>query len=113
MHFEMAFDENLAERVRLIFAGRPDVAERRMFGGLAFMVRGHMCVGISGTKLMARVGPAAYEEALAQPHARHMDFTSKPLRGYVYVLADGLTDDASLHGWVAACERFVATLPAK
>ena len=77
----MAFDEGLAERLRGIFAGQMDVAEKKMFGGLAFMVRGSMCVGVTGDELMARVGPDQYDEALTLPHARHMHFTGKRMKG--------------------------------
>jgi TfoX/Sxy family transcriptional regulator of competence genes len=109
----MAFDEGLAERLREQFGGRHDVAEKRMFGGLAFMVRGHMCVGILGDTLMARVGPAEYEVALREPQARPMDFTGRPMKGYVYVAPAGFEEDAALAGWVACCLSFNGTLPPK
>lgn len=109
----MAFDEGLAERLRDEFGGRHDVAEKRMFGGLAFMVRGHMCVGILGDTLMARVGPAEYEAALREPQARPMDFTGRPMKGYVYVAPAGFEEDAALTAWVARCLRFNAGLPPK
>jgi TfoX/Sxy family transcriptional regulator of competence genes len=89
------------------------VGEKRMFGGLAFLERGLMVVGVSGGSLMARVGPAAHPDALAQPHARPMDFTGRPMTGYVYVDPAGLASDADLRRWVDRCRRFVATLPAK
>ena len=109
----MAFDEGLAERLREQFGGRHDVAEKRMFGGLAFMVRGHMCVGILGDTLMARVGPVEDEAALREPQVRPMDFTGRPMKGYVYVAPAGFEEDAALAGWVARCLRFNATLPPK
>ena len=109
----MAYDERLASRLRQIFAGRADVVEKKMFGGLAFMVGGYMCCGVTDSMLMARVGPAQYEDALAHPDARIMDFTGRPLKGYVYVLPAGLEADDALHGWVERCEQFVATLPPK
>lgn len=107
----MAFDAGLAERLRELFAGLPDVRERRMFGGLALMWRGHMCVGIVGDTLMVRVGPAAHEAALARPYARPMDFTGRPLRGYVYVAPEGFAEDAALAAWVEAARTCVAALP--
>jgi TfoX/Sxy family transcriptional regulator of competence genes len=81
----MAFDPELAERVRTVLAGRPDITERRMFGGLAFLVDGKMFIGIRNASLMARVGPQRHEDALALPHVRPMDFTGRPMKGYVYV----------------------------
>ncbi|WP_369959963.1 TfoX/Sxy family protein [Pseudomonas benzenivorans] len=92
----MAYDEGLAERLREALQGQADITERKMFGGMAFMVRGHMCVGILGDVLMARVGPGAYEQALALPHVRPMDFTGRPMRGYVFVDPPGIAEDADL-----------------
>lgn len=84
-----------------------------MFGGLAFMYRGHMLVGILGDSLMARVGPAEYADALKRPHVREMDFTGKPMKGYVYVDPAGIESDSDLGKWVELCLRFNATLPQK
>ncbi len=84
-----------------------------MFGGLAFLVHGKMFVGISGSKLMARVGPARYRDALAQPHVREMDFTGKPMNGYVYVEPLGLERDEDLAAWVLWCVNHVESLPDK
>jgi hypothetical protein len=81
----MAYDEGCARRQRELLQDRPGIRERRMFGGLAFMLSGNMLCGIAGYSLTARVGPRRYEEALARPHAREMDFTGRPLRGFVYV----------------------------
>lgn len=109
----VAYDEELADRVRDALAGADaDVVERSMFGGLAFMVRGHMTVGITGRDLMVRVGPEAYEEALERPGARPMDFTGKPLTGMVYVAATSLTA-STLDAWVQRGLAFTASLPAK
>jgi TfoX/Sxy family transcriptional regulator of competence genes len=109
----MAYDEGVAHRLRELFAGREDVTEMKMFGGIAFMVSGNMCCGIIGDALMARVGPEQYEEALALPHAREMDFTGKPMKGFVYVEPDGFEADEDLKAWVDRCEQFIAGLPAK
>ena len=79
----MAYAEELADRVRKALAGIDGISERRMFGGLAFMVAGNMCCGIVGEELMVRVGPEAYARALSRPHARAMDFTGRPLKGMV------------------------------
>lgn len=109
----MAFDEGLAQRVRETLEGRFAVTERRMFGGLAFLLDGKMFVGISGSKLMARVGAERYQDALALPHVREMDFTGKPMNGYVYIEPLGLADDENLNAWVSWCAGYVERLPAK
>ena len=109
----MSYDEGTAERVRHILSKRPDVVEKRMFGGLCFMVNGGMCCGLTSTALMVRVGPDLYDDALAQPHARPMDFTGRPLAGMVYVDPAGYRTDATLARWVQRGVDFVATLPAR
>jgi TfoX/Sxy family transcriptional regulator of competence genes len=109
----MAFDEGVAERIREIFMDRHDVEEKKMFGGIAFMMRGHMCVGVVKDTLMARVGPEQYKAALKLPHAREMDFTGKPLKGFIYVAPKGFESDGDLQQWVSRCEQFVTSLPPK
>jgi hypothetical protein len=96
----MAYDEGLAERIRDVLEERRDVVERKMFGGLAFMVGGSMCVGIVGDELMVRVGPDAYDQALRRPHARRMDFTGRPMKGFVFVGCAGFESDEDLRAWV-------------
>lgn len=107
----MAYDERLAERVREILRDRRDVVEKRMFGGLAFMVSGHMTVGITGDDLMVRVGGDAHDAALSQPHARPMDFTGRSLKGFVYVGPGGLAEDDDLEAWVTRGLAFAAAQP--
>ena len=109
----MAYDESLAQRVRETLRLRRGVTERKMFGGIAFMLRGHMFVGISGRSLMARVGPQNHERAMAKTGVREMDFTGRPMRGYVFVGPQGLKSRADLKRWVDLCADFVASLPAK
>ena len=109
----MAYDEVLAERVRELLADRTDVTERRMFGGLAFMVGGHMACGVSGGDLMVRVGKEGYADALGRAHAREMDFTGRSSNTMVYVDADGTADDGALRAWVERAVAFVGTLPPK
>ena len=109
----MAFSEGLADRLRDTFSTRCETQERKMFGGLAFMVKEHMCCGISGEDLMVRVGPGAYEAALKRSFARPMDFTGKPLKGFVYVSSKGLKTESQLERWVDEAIRFVDTLPPK
>ena len=107
----MPYSESLAERIRNVLGDRSDVSEKKMFGGLAFMVAEYMCVGVSNDQLMARVGPENYEEALARPGASVMDFTGRPMKGYVFVGPEGIRDDADLRAWVALCEEFIRSLP--
>lgn len=96
----MAYDILLADRIRRHLAGVPGLAEKKMFGGLAFMVNGHMVCGPVKEMLMVRVGPDAYDEALAQPDARPMAFTGRTMRGFVEIDAEDLADDAVLADWV-------------
>jgi TfoX/Sxy family transcriptional regulator of competence genes len=109
----MSYDEKTAERVRRILSRRRDVVEKKMFGGLCFMVNGSMCCGLTSTALMVRVGPDRHEEALAQPHARSMDFTGRALAGMVYVDAKGYRSEAALAKWVQRALDYVSTLSAK
>jgi TfoX/Sxy family transcriptional regulator of competence genes len=109
----MAYDEGLAERLREIFADHYDIDEKKMFGGIAFMLHGHMCCGIVNDTLMARVGPDQYDPALQRPHAREMDFTGKAMKGFVYVDPLGFESDQDLQSWVTFCENYVNSLPPK
>src|SRR5205814_4683436 len=94
------YDEGLAERVRSVLDSRQDVSERKMFGGLAFMVDGRMACGVLGPDLIVRVGADGHDEAIAQPHTRPWDFTGRPTRGMVYVEPDGIVGDDDLRSWV-------------
>lgn len=96
----MAYDEALAARIREVLDARDDVVEKRMFGGVAFMVAGKMAVGVIGERLMVRVGADASAEALARPHTLPMDFTGRPMPGMVYVLCEGLRTRAMLSQWI-------------
>ena len=109
----MAYDEGVAERLREVFSRYSDVAEKRMFGGIAFMHCGNMCCGVVDDRLMVRVGPDAYADALQRPHTREMDFTGKAMKGFVYVEAEGFADDSDLRNWVALCRAFTSLLPRK
>jgi len=109
----VAFDEGVAERLRDAFAAVPNVAEKKMFGGIAFMVDGHMSCGVVGDTLMVRVGPDQYEDSLSQPFASKMDFTGRPMKGFVYVSPEGFESDESLAFWVSTSLGFVHSLPPK
>jgi TfoX/Sxy family transcriptional regulator of competence genes len=95
----MPYDEGLAERVREVLDERRGISEKKMFGGLAFLVAGKMGVGVVREELMVRVGPDAYEAALRR-HARQMDFTGRPMKGFVFVASEGLGSDTDLRRWV-------------
>ena len=109
----MAYDESLAARIRTALGSEDAVTERKMFGGIAFMIGGNMACGVIGSDLMVRVGADAHEDALAQPHARPMDFSNRPMRGMVYVDAAGTRADTDLDRWVRAGTRFAGSLPPK
>lgn len=109
----MAFDEGVAQRLREVFADQEGITEKKMFGGIAFMDRGNMCCGVVNDILMARVGPEAYPEALKKRHAREMDFTGKPLKGFVFVDSPGFAEDEQLRSWIGLCRAFTRSLPAK
>ena len=106
----MAYDEKLADRIRRALGPDDDIKERKMFGGLAFLRAGRMFAGITGDDLMVRVGPERYEESLAKPHVRPMDFTGRPMNGYVYVAAAGCRSDQAVKPWVELSVAFVATV---
>lgn len=105
----MAFDEKLAARIRSALSSRTDVVEKRMFGGLAFMVNERMCCGIVKNDLMLRVGPVRQDELLAKPHARVMDFTGRPSKGMIYVSPQGFHTDAALRSWIGEALAFVTS----
>ena len=103
----MAFDEGLAERVRVVLARRSDVVEWRMFGGLTFMVSGRMCCGVQGGELILRLGPDGAERALESAHVRPMDFTGRPMRGFVTVEPNGHAGEL-LRRWVEQAVAYAA-----
>jgi len=109
----MAYDEALAARIRVILADDDGVTERKMFGGIAFMIGGNMACGVIGNDLMARVGADGHDDAMAQPHVRLMDFAHRPMRGMVYVGTGGTASDVDLERWVGRCAAFATSLPRK
>ncbi len=109
----MPYDENLANRIRAVLSGDTRFTERKMFGGLAFMLSGNMACGVLGDTLMARVGPDAYAECLVLPHASEMDFTGRPMQGMVYVANEGVQSMTDLDAWLQRCSAFAGSLPAK
>src|SRR5215472_3981188 len=109
----MSYDPRAAGRVRQLLADRDDVVEKRMVGGLSFLVNGNMCCGITGTALMVRVGAEGREQALRQPHVRPMQFAGRAMSGFICVEPDGFAADDALARWVQRGLDFVAGLPAK
>ncbi len=107
----MAYNQELAERVRRLLAGQPGVAERSMFGGLTFMVMENMCCGVLNNDLVIRVGPERYHEALADSSARPMNFTGRPLKGMLYISPEGCKTEKELKAWVDQALSFVVALP--
>jgi hypothetical protein len=109
-----SYDEELVNRLREQLAGESGVSERAMFGGVAFMVDGNMCVGaMKGGDLMVRLSGEAGEAALREPHTRPMDMTGRPMAGWIIVEPAGFATDPDLAGWVRRGVEHVRTLPPK
>lgn len=109
----MAYDEKLADRVREVLKRKRGISEKKMFGGLAFLVSGHMACGVIGKELMVRVGPDAYDAALKKAGAREMDFTGRPMKGMVYVGPRAFRSAPSLKAWVEQGLSYARSLPPK
>ena len=108
----MAYDEDLADRVRSVIPRSADVIERKMFGGLAFLLDGHMFAGVVGNELMVRLGYQAAQQALERDHVREMDFTGRPAKNMIFVQPAGLRGPA-LRTWVTAAANHARSLPPK
>lgn len=109
----MPFSPSLAARIRDALAGKRGIEEKKMFGGMAFLLNGKMLVGVWEDMLIARLGPEAGNEALRKPHVRAFDITGKPMKGWVMVEPEGIEDDEQLKNWIDRATSFVATLPGK
>ena len=109
----MAFDENLAARIRVALARKKGVVEKKMFGGVCFLLNGNMLVGVWKEFLIARLGPDRGDEALMEPHVKKMDITGKPMKGWIMVEPEGVEDDDQLKDWIQKAVKFVKTLPGK
>lgn len=109
----MAYDEGLAQRIREIIVEVPGLEEKKMFGGIGFLVRGNMACGVYKEDLIVRLGPDMNDEALADPHTRPFDITGRPMKGWVMVNADGYEADEDLNLWVQRGVEFSLTLPPK
>jgi len=109
----MTYSEELASRMREVIGGRDGVSERKMFGGIAWMVNGNMACGTLGDDLMVRLGPDEAERALGEPHVGPMQFTGRTMRGFISVDAAGIADDMDLARWIDAGASHAASLPPK
>jgi hypothetical protein len=109
----VAYDQDLARRIRQVLAGEPDLVEKKMFGGVGFLLRGNMACGVHGDNLIVRVGPERYPEALARPHARVFDMTGRPMVGWVEVAPPGFASSADLRRWIVLGVQHVKTLAPK
>jgi len=109
----MAFDERLAERIRGSLGRRKGLAEKKMFGGIAFLLNGNMCVGVHKSELIVRLAAEKTDAALAEPHTRRFDFTGRPMKGWILVEQAGLKTDAKLGKWVQVAAKYAGSLPAK
>lgn len=109
----MAFDENLAARIRKLLPSDRQFSEKKMFGGLAFLLDGKMCCGVLNDQLVARIGPEQSKLALNKPHVSPMDFTGRPLKGYIYVASQGLKSATALRAWLHQAVSFTLTIKQK
>ena len=109
----MAFDATLVKRIDSLLRRRRGITQKRMFGGLCFLVDGKMVCGVERDRMVVRVGPDRYDALLKEPHVKPMDFTGRPLRGFLYVLPEGLKRPAQLKRWVDTSFTYARSLPQK
>ena len=109
----MAYSESLADRIRHVLSVKRGIVEKKMFGGVGFLLSGNICVGVWKTSLIVRLGPEQYDAALTEPHVREFDITGRAMRGWVLVEAEAIDDDQALRAWIDRSLKFVASLPAK
>ena len=109
----MAFDESLAARIRDALSRKKNIQEKKMFGGIGFLLHGNMLVGVWKDSLIVRLGPDNYDDVLLEPHVREFDITGRPMRNWVAVEPEGVEDDDQLTAWIDLALKFVKALPAK
>src|SRR5690242_15573945 len=109
----MAFDASLAQRIRAALARKRNIEEKKMFGGIGFLLNGNMLVGVWKNSLIARLGPEQGEEALREPHVKVFDITGKPMKNWILVEPEGVVEDEQLKGWIERAVKFVGKLPKK
>ena len=109
----MAYDETLAERIRDYLADISDVTERKMFGGIAFMLSGNMAVGVSGDEMMVRIPPEEHDELIAEPGVRDFDLSGRAMKGWILVSGERLAEESDLAHWIGIGTGFAGSLPPK
>jgi hypothetical protein len=109
----MAYSESLAARIRDALSRKKGVEEKKMFGGVGFLLNGNLLVGVWKASLVVRLGPDEGEEALKEPHVKEFDITGRPMRNWVLVEPAGVEDDGQSSAWIEQAARFVGALPAK
>ena len=109
----MAYDEGLAARATEALGDQDGLVEKKMFGGIGYLVHGNMACGVNRDSLIIRVGPAIYEDALDQPHTGIFDMTGRPMKGWIVVRPNGYEDDEALTAWIQKAIDFALTLPGK
>jgi len=109
----MAFDESLAPRIRDALARKRGVEEKKMFGGIGFLLNGNLLVGVWKDSLCVRLGPEQAEEALPGPHVKEFDITGRPMKGWGLVEPEGVEDDEQPSGWIQGAVKFVGKLPGR
>jgi len=109
----MAYNEALAQWIRAALSGISGLAEKKMFGGIAFLVQGNMACGVTGDNLMVRINPETYDAALAKPFVRVFDMTGRPMKGWLVVEPEGVQSADDLNQWVKQGVSFAQLLPAK
>lgn len=107
----MPFSESLAARIRDNLSRKRGIEEKKMFGGVGFLLDGNMLVGVWKDSLIVRLGPAAYDEAFLEPHVKEFDITGKSMKGWVMVNSEGIADEGPLKSWIERATKFVKTLP--
>src|SRR5262245_44858222 len=109
----MAFSELLAQRTRQALARRKGITEKKMFGGIGFLLNGNLLVGVWKESLIVRLGPEPAEAALLEPHVNEFDITGRPMKGWVLVEPEGVAGEVQLKDWIQRAAKFVGKLPAK
>lgn len=109
----MAFDESLANRLRIQLTGKKNVSEKKMFGGIGFLLNGNLMVGIWKKSLIVRLGPEEGANALKEPFVREFDITGRPMKGWAMIEPAGIADDDQLQDWLDRSMKFVKSLPKK
>ena len=109
----MAFDETLAARIRKSLARKKGIEEKKMFGGVGFLLNGNMLIGVWKDSLIVRLGDEQGQEALLEPHVKPFDITGKAMKGWAMVMPAGIEDDGQLRGWIQRTVKFVGKLPGK